>query len=159
MKKLVYRRPACALRVRAALSALLFCSVFSVTSAGCVGTDDSASAALSESGGRLQVPSVGGRTELTVVVPEGGLHTGPNTIALSASTWEGNPAVVRVVSVRAVMVAHNHEADPPTLSTAADGANDTDASIVFFMSGRWEIEVRVESNGASDTVTFPVDVP
>jgi hypothetical protein len=148
------------LGIHRALSALLlvsFSAFVSIASVGCVSDEDPSSAALSESGGALQVPSTGGRTELTVEVPAGGLHTGPNTLALSAATWEGAPARVRILSVRAVMVAHNHEADPPVLSAQGDGV--TDASIVFFMSGRWEIEVRVEANGATDTVTFPVDVP
>jgi hypothetical protein len=156
MKPVVSGRWSWSRRALSALAFAAFSAFLSITSVACVSGDDPSSAALSESGGALQVPSTGGRTELTVVVPPGGLHTGRNTIGLSANEWNGAPARVRILSVRALMVAHNHEADPPAL---AAGDDETDASIVFFMSGRWEIEVRVESNGAADTVTFPVDVP
>lgn len=122
----------------------------------CVSGEPDAASEVSESGGALRVASLGGRTELVVTVPPGGVHVGPNTLSLDASTWKGAPTHVRIVSVRAVMAAHNHEADPIALAPS-DGS--TQATMVLFMSGRWELEVRVESNGEADTASFSLEVP
>lgn len=141
------------------LRSLLFVSflAFSTQSLACVSGEPDAASDVSESGGALRVASLGGRTELVVTVPAGGLHVGPNTLSLDASTWKGAPSAVRIVSVRAIMAAHNHEADPIGLAAEADGA--TRASMVLFMSGRWELEVRVEGNGEADTASFSLEVP
>lgn len=124
--------------------------------AACVAVDPDAESSVSERGGGLHVTSLGGRTELQITVPAGGIHVGPNTLALTASTWRGAPSTVRIVSVRAIMPAHNHESDPITLSE--DRAGRTEASMVLFMTGRWELEVRVEGNGEADTAAFSLEV-
>ncbi len=142
-------------RLRALI--LLSSLALSTQTAACVSGEPDAATDVSESGGALRVVSLGGRTELVVTVPLGGLHVGPNTLSLDASTWKGAPSNVRVVSVRAVMAAHNHEADRVALAPDTDGA--TTASMVLFMSGRWELEVRVEANGEVDTASFSLEVP
>ncbi len=142
-------------RLRALI--LLSSLALSTQTAACVSGEPDAATDVSESGGALRVVSLGGRTELVVTVPLGGLHVGPNTLSLDASTWKGAPSNVRVVSVRAVMAAHNHEADRVALAPDTDGA--TSASMVLFMSGRWELEVRVEANGEVDTASFSLEVP
>jgi hypothetical protein len=150
-------RGARAALVRGAI--FLFFSCFSAFSTACVSPADDDGVSVSQTGGALRVPSLGGRTELAVAIPPGGLHTGPNTLTLAASTWKGAATPVRIVSVRAVMAAHNHEADPAALTPASGETGAIDASLLLFMTGRWELEVRVEAAGEADTVAFSLDVP
>lgn len=62
-----------------------------------------------------------------------------------------------LLAVDATMAAHGHHAQ--TLDIVRVDGGFRAAHLDLFMTGRWLVELRLAVGAATDSVTFPVDVP
>jgi hypothetical protein len=66
-------------------------------------------------------------------------------------------ADAELLAVDASMAAHAHEAHAETIVASEGGFRVT--KLDLFMTGRWQLELRVQVAEQVDSVSLPVDVP
>jgi hypothetical protein len=91
-----------------------------------------------------------------VVHFEGPIERGDNALLVELRAQHGD-ADVRLTSVDAVMPAHTHHAHALAIEATDGGFRASELDL--YMTGRWQLELELELDGASDSVSMPVDVP
>lgn len=95
---------------------------------------------------------------LVDVSADGPIALGYNDLLLHAEPAEGEQIEsVSVVGAVALMTAHGHDAQPDAIELEGDAFRLRD--LVLTMSGRWQITVDLDEDGASDTLRFSIEVP
>jgi hypothetical protein len=87
---------------------------------------------------------------------EGGVQHGPNTLSIELSPLRSEGSDATLESVSAAMPGHGHTAKATSVREK-DGAFE--AAIDLFMTGRWQLELALDSSSGSDRVVMAVDVP
>jgi hypothetical protein len=91
-----------------------------------------------------------------VVHFEGPIERGDNAVLVELRAQQGE-SNVRLTSVDAVMPAHTHHAHALAIEETDAGFRASELDL--YMTGRWRLELSLELDGASDSVSMPVDVP
>jgi hypothetical protein len=126
---------------------------------GCVAAPDDAAHLSLEN--PLSQQSEQGLVEATVALETADLTRGPNDFLITLRpTVDGSAdeGAARLTSVEAVMAAHGHHADAPSIVPETAGRFRV-AQLDLFMSGRWQVRLGVELEARADTVDFALDVP
>jgi hypothetical protein len=88
---------------------------------------------------------------------QGSVRRGENDLTVQLSAPSDVSAAPALTGVEAYMPAHGHQAHTDDVAPLSHGFRAS--RLDLFMTGRWQVELLVESEGESDRVGFAVDVP
>jgi hypothetical protein len=91
--------------------------------------------------------------EVRVATP---VERGPNQLFVELHPRSG-VGEAALLSVRATMAAHGHEANATSIERSGTGFRAQNFDL--FMSGRWLLELELALDDQRDSASFPVDVP
>jgi hypothetical protein len=105
-------------------------------------------------------------TDLTEVSPsgvearirfDGPVRHGANTLLVELEPGDVHGTQPVLTRVRAEMPAHGHLAEASEIIEADDEFQAL--GLELYMTGRWLVELTIASEGGSEVITFPADVP
>ncbi len=133
-------------RISAPIAAVVVALV--VGTAAC-GSDDATTTPELRAGSVSVMSNSGSALIVSAVEP---IKLGKNDLGVAAG------AGIEVVKASALMPAHGHSTNAPTIEHTPQG-DYVVRQLVLYMSGRWEVRFALRRNGADDEALVTVDVP